>query len=234
MNPAPFIFKSKRPSEKAAGLIETLLVLSTTFLWQGAVYVVSRWIAAGWQHYDLTTATDQLIPFLPWTVSIYFGCYLFWFINYYICAAQNQMERDRFFCADALAKTICFLFFLLLPTTNVRPETGEATIWDSLMTMLYQIDSADNLFPSIHCLVSWFCWIGVRKRKDVPAAYRFFSLAMAAAVCISTLTTRQHILYDVAGGILLAELSYLIAGCRKVSAVYSALISRLNLILIRR
>ena len=169
----------------------------------------------------MTTAIDKLVPFLPWTVSIYFGCYLFWCINYYLCAVQERPERDRFFCADTLSKGICFVLFLLIPATNIRPEIVGDTVWDILMKLLYQIDAADNLFPSIHCLVSWFCWIGVRKRKDIPVLYRYFSLAMAVAVCISTLTTRQHVIADVIGGVALAEVSYILAGYAKVRRYYS-------------
>lgn len=44
------------------------------------------------------------------------------------------------------------------------------------MRLLYWIDAADNLFPSIHCLVSWLCWIGVRRRRDIPYGYSFFHL----------------------------------------------------------
>lgn len=28
--------------------------------------------------------------------------------------------------------------------------------------------------PSIHCLVSWFCYIGIRGRSNIPKAYRGF------------------------------------------------------------
>jgi len=149
-------------------------------------------------------------------------------VNYFICAVQDKARRNRFFCADTLSKLICFAFFVLFPTTNVRPEITGETIWDDLMRFLYWIDSADNLFPSIHCLVSWLCWVGIRKRPDVSAAYRWFSLAFAIAVCISTLTTRQHVIADVIGGVLLAEGCYFAAGFAKVSAVYAALIARLK------
>ena len=50
---------------------------------------------------------------------------------------------------------------------------------------------------------------------------------MAVAVCLSTLTTRQHVLPDVAGGILLSELCYWVAGSRKLLSAYSAFIDRL-------
>lgn len=212
-------FSTRRQNRK--DFLEILVILSVTVVWNELVYYSARWIAKSWYHYDITTAFDRLIPFLPWTVSIYFGCLLVWGVNYLLCALQNSPERDRFFCADMLAKAVCFLFFVAIPTTNIRPDlSGEQGIWASLMKLLYQIDSPDNLFPSIHCLVSWFCWIGVRKRTDIPFAYRCFSLVAAIAVCISTLTTRQHVIADVIGGVLLAEICYWVAGIPKVCRVY--------------
>lgn len=207
---------------------EAALILGIAFLWNEAVYLGARQIAQSWHHYDMTTSIDRLVPFLPWTVSIYFGCYLFWCINYYLCAVQERTERDRFFCADALAKGICFVLFLLIPATNIRPEIIGETVWDTLMKMLYSVDAADNLFPSIHCLVSWLCWIGVRRQKDIPVFYRYFSLAMAMAVCISTLTTRQHVIADVVGGVVLAEVSYILAGYKKLCRYYSIGISQIK------
>ena len=206
---------------------ETALILGIAFLWNEVVYLGARQIAQSWHHYDMTTAIDRLVLFLPWTISIYFGCYLFWCINYYLCAVQERPERDRFFCADTLSKGICFVLFLLIPATNIRPEIVGDTVWDILMKLLYQIDAADNLFPSIHCLVSWLCWIGVRKRKDIPVLYRHFSLAMAVAVCISTLTTRQHVIADVIGGVVLAEICYHISGKQRVRRVYSGIIRKM-------
>lgn len=215
----------KSPLFRNLDLKEAALVSALAFLWNEAVYYGARQIAHSWYHHDITSSIDELIPFLPWTIIIYFGCYLFWCVNYFLCTAQDKGERDRFFCADFLSKAICLVFFLLIPTTNIRPEVTGDSIWDALMRLLYQIDSADNLFPSIHCLVSWFCWIGLRKRKDIPAGYRWFSFLMAVAVCISTLTTRQHVIIDVVGGVLLAEICYWIAGNAKVCRVYSASIA---------
>lgn len=230
--------KSKSPSFSK----EPFIILVLTLLWNQLVYSGARFIAGDWYHYDLTTALDEQIPFLPWTIVIYFGCYLFWGVNYYLCAAQTNFqhfikkealtdqsvyERNRFFCADALAKAICLFFFLILPTTNIRPEVTGNGLWDRLMRFLYQVDAADNLFPSIHCLVSWLCWIGVRRRSDIPFFYRWFSLAAALAVCISTLTTRQHVIVDVVGGVLLAELCYLLAGQPKIYNRYSRLLQRI-------
>lgn len=207
---------------------ERILVCLLALLWNEVVYIGARWIARGFHHYDLTLSIDALVPFLPWTVSIYFGCYLFWAVNYYLCAKQADAERDRFFCADALAKSVCLLFFILLPTTNVRPEITGNELWDMGMKLLYSIDAADNLFPSIHCLNSWLCWVGVRKNKAVPFIYRWISFVLAVAVCITTLTTRQHVIADVISGVFLAEVCYCITGREKVRNVYGSMISFLK------
>lgn len=206
---------------------EAVMVLSAALLWNQGVYYAARLLTKTWRHYDMTTPMDLLVPFLPWTVLIYFGCFLFWCVNYYLCAVQEKSKRDRFFCADALAKGICLLFFLAIPTTNVRPEIAGETGWDALIKLLYQIDAADNLFPSIHCVVSWLSWIGVRGRKEIPLAYRSFSLIAAIAVCISTLTTKQHVIVDAIGGVMIAEGCYRISGIPKVLAAYARMLSRL-------
>ena len=108
-----------------------------------------------------------------------------------------------------------------------RPIIGGNSLWDNALRFLYQIDAPDNLFPSIHCLVSWFSYLGVRGRKDIPQWYRTLSFVMALAVFISTLTTRQHVIVDVFGGVLLAEVCYWLAGRKAVLERYTQLIDGL-------
>ena len=50
----------------------------------------------------------------------------------------------------------------------------------------------------------------------------------AAAICLSTLTTRQHVAVDVAGGILLAECAYWAAGHKEILEPFSRLADRLT------
>ena len=210
------------------------LPLAAALLLNTAVYNGSRFITGGLYHYNLETAPDRAIPLVPWTVLIYFGCYLFWLVNYVLCIRQGREEAYRFLGADFLAKCICLLFFLFLPTTNVRPEITGTTVWDDLMRILYRLDAADNLFPSIHCLTSWMCYIGIRGRKNVPFWYRACSCVMAVAVFVSTLTTKQHVLADVAGGVLLAELCYAAAARTHFDRRYGAVFERLTQRLLQR
>ena len=212
---------------KKQNLREIIVILSVTVAWNMVAYYGSRLIASSWHHYDITTEFDRSIPLMPWTIIIYFGCYLHWAANYLICAAHNSREKYRFFTAEMLAKGISMLIFLLIPTTAIRPQITGTGLWNDLMRLLYTIDSADNLLPSLHCVASWFCWIGIRKRKDIPAFYRYFSLVFALAVCVSTLTTKQHVILDVIVGVLLAEVCYLIAGIPKLRGAYESMIGKI-------
>ncbi len=166
-----------------------------------------------------------MIPAVPWTVMIYFGCYLFLgTMNYVLCARGEKRDAYRFFCADFMAKTLCFAVFLLLPTTIDRPVINGNSLWDAALRFLYRADAPDNLFPSIHCLIAWFSCIAVRNRKDIPRWYETCSLAMALMVFVSTLTTRQHVIVDIPGGILLAEGCYWLAGKEAVLERYTRLV----------
>lgn len=192
--------------------MRTWLLPLAAVLWNQAVYYGGSLIARDFQHHNWTTALDRATPFLPWTVSVYFFCYLFWAIAYVLCAGQEKRAAYRFFQADFLAKIVCLACYICILTTIIRPLVTEDGLWENAVRFLYRIDAPVNLFPSIHCLVSWLCWVGVRSRKDLPRWYRRLSFWMAIAVCVSTLTTKQHVMWDVIGGIALAECSYWAAG----------------------
>lgn len=177
-----------------------------------SVYWGSRLLAAGKPHLNMETELDQLIPLVPWTVLIYFGCYIFWIANYILAGHTQKEQALRFYAADILAKLVCLFFYVVFPTTMPRPEITGNGISEQLMLWLYRADASDNLFPSIHCLVSWLCYIGVRKQAHIPKSYRALSCFFAILVFISTVTTRQHVIADVLAGIVLAEASYGITG----------------------
>ena len=137
-----------------------------------AVYSGCNALTRNWNLHSLAIPLDKQIPLIPWTIVIYFGCYIFWIINYILIYRRSREYAYRF---------------------------------------LYKIDAPTNLFPSIHCLVSWFCFIGIISDRKIPKWYKVMSFLIAVAVFVSTLTTRQHVIVDVVGGVVLAQICYLIA-----------------------
>lgn len=192
------------PTYAVFPLISCLLVNSLVY------FGISR-LADSWKHYDLTLPFDRAVPLVPEFVSIYVGCYLFWAANYILIARQGKENCIRFATADMLSRVICCVFFLLLPTTNIRPMLTGNDIWTKLLQYVYATDAPTNLFPSIHCLVSWFCYIGIRGKKTVPVGYRIFSCVFAVLVFVSTQVTKQHYIVDVFGAVIIAESTYYIA-----------------------
>lgn len=181
------------------------------FLVNCLVYWGCQFITRNKYHYDLTTKFDRSIPFVKEWVVIYLICYVFWAFNYILISREGKEEWFRFAFADMLSRIICGIIFIVLPTTNIRPVITDNDIFSWIMRFLYYVDAPSNLFPSIHCLASWFCFIGIRKSKKIPLWYKAFSCIFAIMVCMSTQFTKQHYLIDIAGGILIAELCYFIA-----------------------
>lgn len=185
-----------------------------------AYYITRLWTASA-HHIDMTSRLDRMIPVIPWTTAIYLSCYAFWSFNYILGATQKETYKAyRFLCADLMAKIACLLIFTLLPTTNIRPVLHGSGVWISVLKFVYRVDAADNLFPSIHCLTSQFCFIAVRHNNDVPLWYKTATFLFSTLICISTLTTKQHVIADVVVGVLLAELCYYIAGITNISKLY--------------
>lgn len=154
---------------------------------------------------------DSHIPLVPWTVIIYYGCFLFWLYNYTNILRSEPIGTYRFMCAELLGKLICFVTYILVPTIMIRPDIIGTGIFTNVISMMYAVDTPDALFPSMHCFVSWMCVVGLRGKPEISNKYRAFSVVVALLVFIATLTTKQHVVVDVISAVILAELVYFIA-----------------------
>lgn len=169
------------------------------------VYYVTQWITAGHRKWNMETFLDRRIPVIPEFTVIYFSFFLFCCVNHIVIAHQGKEHAYRFIASDMLSRVICGFFFLVLPTTNIRPDDLGVGLWPDLLRILYEMDQPVNLFPSIHCLASWLCFVSVRSSGRLPRWYKLVTGIFAGLICFSTLAVKQHVLADVAAGILLAE-----------------------------
>ncbi len=204
-----------------------LLSLISCFMLNMVIYFGTQYIMAAVPHWDLTNRLDDRIPFVKEWVIVYVGCYLFWAVNYILVTREGKDLWYRFAAADMTSRLICGFFFLILPTTNIRPPVEGNDIYSDILRFVYEADMSSNLFPSIHCLVSWFCVIGIRKSTKIPCWYKILSVIIAILVFISTVMLKQHYLIDILGGVVLAEFCYWIytghPGYKKLMAVYDSI-----------
>ena len=169
----------------------------------------------GWSlpMHDMTAAFDRAFPFSPVWVFVYVAAFPFWIYQYSVVAKESRSLCYRLVAADFAAKVICLLFFVLLPTHNVRPplETGGFTGW--AMRTIWLLDTPTNLFPSIHCFVSWLGTRYIYECRSLRHRGLTCTLCTVGSVLVflATMFTKQHVFYDVIGGVAVAEIGWLVA-----------------------
>ena len=208
-----------------------IVPLISCFVFNCLVYFGAQAITIDWKKYDLTLDIDRAVPVIPEFVIIYFVCYIFWIVNYILVGREGREVCFRFVAADIMSRVICGIFFFLMPTTNIRPDIVEPGFCNDLMRWLYSTDPALCLFPSIHCLVSWLCFVGIRKSKKIPVWYKVFSCVFALLVCVSTQVTKQHYLVDFIAGIAIAELLWFISWRTNIYKVFERFFDKISIFL---
>ena len=170
------------------------------------VYNGSKVISNHLFHYDFSIFLDSLIPFLPFFISIYILAYLHWIIGYIVISRENEKICYHILAAEFVAKLICLFFFLVFPTTIVRPFITQSGLWEFLVRFIYSVDEPVNLFPSIHCLESYLVFRGTLCLRSVSKTYKWFIFIFAFLICMSTVFVKQHVFVDIFGGILAVEI----------------------------
>lgn len=210
--------KSSKVSEnrisKGAYIVCILCVI-----WNCIVYYGVRFLYDGRKFYDMTTGIEESIPVIPWTVIIYYFFFPFVVINVFFIVTKGRNQIYEYAVAEIMAKAVCLACFLIIPTTNVRPVLESNDIFTKILEYLYTSDPANNLFPSIHCMDSWLLFLTIKGSDWASKRMKIVTGIIASAICISTLTTKQHVLPDVYVGIALAEGGYY-AG-KKIVSCYS-------------
>ena len=183
----------------------SIFVLNCLIYWGSDLLTVDRY------HFDFTMSIDRAVPLIPGFVWIYILAFPFWAVNYILAAQRGKDGFYRFVATDLTVHLACFVIFLLLPTTNVRPEIVGSTWSEQILKLVYALDggnSPSNLFPSIHCYVSWLSGRGVNNSDRISKWYQIFSLIFAILIIISTQVLKQHYLVDAIAGVALVEFAW--------------------------
>ena len=180
-------------------------------------------------HYNLATALDAHIPLAPFFVLFYVLAYVQWVVGFCLIARESRAVCYRLIAGEILAKLCCMVIFLILPTAMERPEITGGGVWNALLRLVYRLDRPVTLFPSIHCLESWFCFRGALYLKKPPRWYPWLSLVMTLLVCASTVLVKQHLAVDIPSALLVAELGLWLSRRLDAGRALRALNRRLRL-----
>ncbi|HEY8364027.1 MAG TPA: phosphatase PAP2 family protein [Haloplasmataceae bacterium] len=189
-------------------IIPTIVLMLLQYLAYYGTQFINKYLPA----YDFTIpAFDEKVPVLTFFIIFYILSCPWWYISPFIVATISK----RKFYDWTLALMICFviggIIFIAIPTTITRPILKNDNVFNILTNIIYQNDSPArpiNLFPSFHCIISWFDYMGVRRDKSIPLWYRLSALIFAILICLSTQFVKQHYIVDLISGIIIAEVVY--------------------------
>ena len=99
-----------------------------TFVVNSLVYWGAPLIVGTGRSHNLSGGLDELVPFMPAFIIIYFGCYIFWVVNYLMVAFYEDENKYRFYTADFYARLICLAFFCVF--SDDKYEAGTYGKWD--------------------------------------------------------------------------------------------------------
>ena len=158
---------------------------------------------------------DDKIPFIP----VFIIPYLLWFayvaavLIYQFFTNAGDFRRNCIFLFTGM--TIFLIISTLYPNGHhLRPEVyPDSSIFTKMVMMLHSTDTPTNLFPSIHVYNSIGTHFAIihsntlRNKKGI----RILSFVLMISICMSTVFLKQHSMFDVLTGILMAVLIYPLA-----------------------
>ncbi len=169
-------------------------------------YAPGRLFCTNVTRYDLSIALDLLLPTVPFFLLFYVLAYVQWVGGYIFHCRLGVRLCYQIVTADIIAKALCLICFIAIPTVLVRPELKDSSFWSWATGFFHNIDVPINLFPSIHCLESYMCFRAAMMlpKKNMP--YIIFQGVFTVLVFLSTVLIKQHFVVDIPAGIVVCEI----------------------------
>ena len=156
---------------------------------------------------SMALALDARIPFSPPWIVVYVLAYPFWLLCGLRIVRAEKPHAYRMTAAYVLAMLLSAAAFLLWPATMERPAVTGRDVFSGLVRLVYRADSPTNLFPSLHVLITYFCWRGTMRESGVSPRFRKICFACFLLVSCAVVLVKQHVLADIPAGVLAGELA---------------------------
>ena len=165
-------------------------------------------------HYAVIhTAVDDYIPFVEAFIVPYYMWFFYVSIVLVIFLVSFDVEdyyKNFFFLATGM--TIFLIISSLFPNMHqLRPAVmPRDNIFTDMVKLIYASDTPANLWPSIHVYNSIGSMIAVHHSKRFGKRGKFISDIIGVSIILSTVFVKQHSVYDVVTGIIMAVIFYIL------------------------
>ena len=160
------------------------------------------------------TRLDDLIPFC----EVFILPYFIWFLYIAVTVAYFLLtsKQDFLKCCTYLftGMTICLLIYTVWPNGHyLRVDLASLerdNIFLRMLSGIYSIDTATNVFPSIHVFNSVGAMIAINKSEKLHSIkwLQWGTFVLTILICMSTVFLKQHSIMDVMGALVLNFLLY--------------------------
>lgn len=167
---------------------------------------------AAWETVPKIPAIDNAIPLLPVFTVFYLYAFIFWLLGPAVVSLTGKRNFHNFSVALLFTYAVSYLILFLFPSGMDRAAEGliaeaqKPGLFRWFLWVIYSFDGGDkafNILPSIHCVASVSCYLGMRRQRALPLWVRVFSLGMTVLICLSTVFVKQHFFADMLLGTLL-------------------------------
>ncbi|OFZ36560.1 MAG: hypothetical protein A2070_09455, partial [Bdellovibrionales bacterium GWC1_52_8] len=151
------------------------------------------------------TFIDHTIPFLPSSIWIYMSAFLFLPWMYHRTLTEYRRNLLGFMGLVAFSAAIFLIYPVRFPR-ELYPLEGVPSFTHSVFSWLRGVDAPVNCMPSLHASVIAYVFFNyVHSQKRIE--FSFLKISgyglWTALILLSTLTTKQHYVFDILAGALL-------------------------------
>mgnify|MGYP001161445031 FL=1 len=206
-----------RNQKSMSGLRLPIALIMSILIFGGLGYLATNRFAdwRDWQAFDPTTGLDTWIPVIPWMIVPYSTLYFYYPMAALLGMKNTKTQRENviFHQIVILLALLVYVVFILLPVeVDLRARVFEAElgIWQSWYDSLYGVDTPWNAWPSLHIVQSLLAVLVVNRwYEDSENQWLIRCLWFAwLMLTISVMTTKQHFVWDVVTGIIVAVLTW--------------------------
>jgi len=170
------------------------------------LYVVTNQLTFSKAHLLPLTWVDVKTPFLPWTAWVYITVYFVPLTVGFMVDREADLKAILFSFMGTV--TICSSVFIFFPSKYPRPPMFDPTFSSFALYLVRLVDTPANCLPYQHVALGFISAFFVQRYNKF---WGNWCLLLGILIAISTLTTKQHYIWDVVTGYFLARFVFVIA-----------------------
>lgn len=160
----------------------------------------------------IESALDMKIPFIEYFIVPYFLWFLYIAVGVVYFLLFEEESYKRFMYLIMIGMTVFILVSIIFPNgLMLRPVYfAHDNIFVDLTKFLYSIDTATNVFPSIHVFnsLAMHCVVAKSPRLRENKIVICISFLLCVSIILSTMFLKQHSVFDVISGMGLFCVAY--------------------------